>query len=153
MWQNLIIVAWFDKNVYLSDEIWISLTRTGELNSHHQQSPMGVVGIHTMGCCPVPRRDHLFTTLLSPPQCHVAFGTMPHTLATVEQRPVCCPRTLSPSATRTPRVGFWRGHNNLSKVVQPLVHWQLVTVRRVERASHEDVAYIGQWTFSYAVLA
>jgi hypothetical protein len=56
-WWNLIIVAWFYKNVYLRDEIWtqlkpsqsffckflvvhISPTRTGELNSHHQQSPV-----------------------------------------------------------------------------------------------------------------
>jgi hypothetical protein len=39
--------------------VHISRTRTMELNSHHQQSPMWVEGIHMMGCCPVPRRDHL----------------------------------------------------------------------------------------------
>jgi len=40
--------------------VHISPTRTGELNSHHQQSPMRVEGIHTTGCCPVPRRDRLW---------------------------------------------------------------------------------------------
>jgi hypothetical protein len=61
---------------YLCNEIWIQLrpsplfflrclvvhisrTRTMELNSHHQQSPMWVEWIQMMGCCPVPRRDHL----------------------------------------------------------------------------------------------
>jgi len=29
------------------------------LARHHQQSPMRVEGIHTTGCCPVPRRDRL----------------------------------------------------------------------------------------------
>jgi hypothetical protein len=49
-----------------------------------------------------------FTTLLSPPQCHAAFCTMSHTLASVDKSPVCRPRTLPLSAMRTPRVGFWR---------------------------------------------
>jgi hypothetical protein len=40
--------------------VHISLTRTGEVNSHHQQSPMRVEGIHTTGCCPVPWRDRLW---------------------------------------------------------------------------------------------
>jgi hypothetical protein len=108
--RNFIIVAWFHKNVYLSDEIWIQLrphthkgcarlfmlpygtsdkygcqlsitgllllafaifysciflvvhispTRTGESNSHHQQSLTRVESVHTTGCCPVPRRDRL----------------------------------------------------------------------------------------------
>jgi hypothetical protein len=39
--------------------VHITPARTGELNSHHQQSPMRVEGIHTTGCCPVPRRDRL----------------------------------------------------------------------------------------------
>jgi hypothetical protein len=34
-------------------------TRTGELNSHHQQGPLWAEDIHTTGCCPVPRRDRL----------------------------------------------------------------------------------------------
>jgi hypothetical protein len=37
-----------------------------------------------------------FVTLLSPPQFHAAFGTMPHTLATVDLSPDRCPRTLPP---------------------------------------------------------
>jgi hypothetical protein len=39
--------------------VHISPTRTGELDSHYQQSPMRVKGVHTTGCCPVPRRDLL----------------------------------------------------------------------------------------------
>jgi hypothetical protein len=46
-------------------------------------------------------------TLLSPPQCHAALGTIPHALALVDQSPVCYPKTLPP-ITRMPRVGFWR---------------------------------------------
>jgi hypothetical protein len=73
-----------------------SSTSTRELKSHHhQQSPMRVEGIHTRGCCPLPRR-YRFTTLLSPPQCHAVFGTMPHALGSVVQSPVCRPGTLSP---------------------------------------------------------
>jgi hypothetical protein len=70
------IVAWFHKNVYLSDECWIQLKplpcfsfrffvvhispiTIRELNSHHQQSPMRVEGVHTAGCCPLPWRDRL----------------------------------------------------------------------------------------------
>jgi hypothetical protein len=37
-----------------------------------------------------------FVTLLSPSQCHTAFGMMPHTLALVDYSPVCRPRTLPP---------------------------------------------------------
>jgi hypothetical protein len=37
-----------------------------------------------------------FVTLLSPPQCYADFVTMPHTLASVDQSPVCRPRTLPP---------------------------------------------------------
>jgi hypothetical protein len=39
--------------------VFISLTRTEELNSHHQQIPMWVESIHTTGFYPVPRRDRL----------------------------------------------------------------------------------------------
>jgi hypothetical protein len=38
-----------------------------------------------------------FATLLSPRQCHAAFCTMPHTLASVDQSPLRHPRTLPPS--------------------------------------------------------
>jgi hypothetical protein len=34
------------------------------------------------------------TTLLSPPQCHAALCTVPHTLASVDQSPVHCPKML-----------------------------------------------------------
>jgi hypothetical protein len=34
--------------------------------------------------------------LLSPPQSHAALGTMPYTLASVDQSPVCRPKTLLP---------------------------------------------------------
>jgi hypothetical protein len=50
-----------------------------------------------------------FTTLPSQPQYHAAFSAVPRTLASVDQSPVCRPRTLPPSATRTPRVGFLTG--------------------------------------------
>jgi hypothetical protein len=67
-------------------------------------------------------KDRLFTTdeslppvvlwaspiLLSPPQCHAVLGTIPHTLASVETSTIRRSKTLTPSATRTPRVGFWR---------------------------------------------
>jgi hypothetical protein len=56
-------------------------------------------------------------TLLSPPQCRAAFGTMPHTLASVDPSPVCRPRTLPPSGTRTPRAGFWRGDQQVNSRV------------------------------------
>jgi hypothetical protein len=75
--RNFILVSWVHKNFYLSDEIWnqlkpssffpsrflvvhISPTRTGELNSHLQQSPMSVKGLYTTGCCPVPWRGRLW---------------------------------------------------------------------------------------------
>jgi hypothetical protein len=70
--------------------------------------------------------------LLSPPQCHAAFGTMPHTLASVDRSHVCCPRMLPPSATRTSRVGFWRGggRNTLkeAKHNQSTYMWIIVQV-------------------------
>jgi hypothetical protein len=47
-----------------------------------------------------------FTTLLSPPQCHAAFGTMPYTLASVDKSPVCRHSKLPTSATRTPALDF-----------------------------------------------
>jgi hypothetical protein len=39
---------------------------------------------------------------------------VPHTLASMDQNPVCRPRTLSPFATRVPRVTFWRGASSLT---------------------------------------
>jgi hypothetical protein len=52
--------------------ICISPTGTGELNSHHQHKAMRVDGVLP----DAPKGS--FATLLSP-QCHAAFGTMPHT--------------------------------------------------------------------------
>jgi hypothetical protein len=49
-----------------------------------------------------------FATLLSPPQCHPAFATMPHAFCSADQSPVCRPRTAHPPATTAPRFGFWR---------------------------------------------
>jgi hypothetical protein len=49
-----------------------------------------------------------FSTLLSPPQCHAIFGTMPHTLALLNQSPVCHRRVFCPSAMRTFGNGFWK---------------------------------------------
>jgi hypothetical protein len=61
--------------------VHISPTRTGELNSHHKQSPMRVEGIHTTGCCPVPRRDGYDTAISTSVPCsllrhssHLGFG-------------------------------------------------------------------------------
>jgi hypothetical protein len=86
--------------------VHISRTRTGELVTT-SRVPWG--GGHTHdGVLPGALKGS-FATLLSPPQCHAAFGTMPHTLAAVDQSPVCRLRTLPLSATGTPSVVFWRG--------------------------------------------
>jgi hypothetical protein len=95
------------KKVNLSDEIWIQLkpssffplcrflvvhinsTRTGELQSP-QQSPMSAEGIYATGCLLPCAPKGSFATLLPPPQCHAAFGTF----ASVDQNPLCRPRTL-----------------------------------------------------------
>jgi hypothetical protein len=45
-------------------------------------------------------------TVLSPRQCHAAFGTMPHTLSSVDQSPVCRPRTLCPPQPGRLRLDF-----------------------------------------------
>jgi hypothetical protein len=52
--------------------------------------------------------EGIVCTLVSPPQCHAAFGTIPHTLALEGCSHVRRPVKLPPSATRTPKVGFWR---------------------------------------------
>jgi hypothetical protein len=87
---------WLSQFIFSVDFLWSMLVpkRTGDLNSQHPQSLMWVEGIHTTRCCPVPRRDYL--TVLSPPQCHAAFGMMPSILASVDQSPVCHPRTYPP---------------------------------------------------------
>jgi hypothetical protein len=70
--------------------VYIIPTRTGELNSNHPQSPVRVESIHMMGFCLMPRRNRLR-------HCY-------HILASVDH-----PSMLPHSATRAPRVGFWRG--------------------------------------------
>jgi hypothetical protein len=60
-----------------------------------------------------------FATLVSPPECNAAFGAMPHAFSSVDQSPVRHPRTLTPSATRTPGVGFWRGLLCVSETLPP----------------------------------
>jgi hypothetical protein len=101
-----------------------SKTRIVELNSHHQQCPMRVEGIHTNNWVLSGAPRGSFATLLSPCQCHAAFGTMPHTLASVDHSPVLRHRTLSPSATRTPRFGFWR-ENRIRNVKFCRYHTQI----------------------------
>jgi hypothetical protein len=121
-WKNFFIVAWFHKYVYISDETWLQLkpsplfsckflmvhispSRTGELNSHYQQSPMWVKGIHTMGCCLVPQRDNLrhcchdLNAMQPLAQCSTDWLQWTRTLFAVLWR--------SPPVARTPRVGFW----------------------------------------------
>jgi hypothetical protein len=68
-------------------------------------------------------------TLVLPPQCHAVHGTILYTLDVVDQSPVRCPKMLSPSAMRMPRVGFWRGTiyvsnygwNNFQTVCMPFL--------------------------------
>ena len=57
-------------------------TKVGKTYGHCPQSPMQTEGLHTMGCGLVPQGDR-FMTLVSPPQCHAAFSTVPSTLAWV----------------------------------------------------------------------
>jgi hypothetical protein len=92
----------FSLNIFM---VHISPTRSRELNSHHPHSPMRVEGIHTTGWARCPGGTI----------CDIAvatFGTMPHTLASVVKSPVHHPGTSPPTATRTPRVGFWRGNRS-----------------------------------------
>jgi hypothetical protein len=83
----------------------------GALNSRHQHSPMQMEGIHTTGCCSVPRRDRLL-------HCYHHLGAVQPlarclTLASVDVSHVSHvshvrrPRTLPQSATRTSRIVFW----------------------------------------------
>jgi hypothetical protein len=61
--------------------VHISPTKSGVINSHHQQSPMRMEGIRTTGCCPVPQRGllrHCYHHLSA-----MLHSEMPHALATV----------------------------------------------------------------------
>jgi hypothetical protein len=72
--------------------VHISPIRTWELNSLHPQSPTWMEDTYDGELPGAPKES--FAALLSLPQCHAAFGTMSHTLASVDQSPVCRPRTL-----------------------------------------------------------
>jgi hypothetical protein len=72
--------------------VHISPTRTGELKSSPAEPHTG--GRHTYDRVLPGAPKGSFVTLLSPPQCHADFDTMPHTLASVDQSHVCRPRTL-----------------------------------------------------------
>jgi hypothetical protein len=88
--------------------VHISPARTGELKESPPAEPHAS-GRHTYDGVlrGVPKGS--LGTLLPPPQCHAALGTMPHTFVSVGQSPFCRPRTLRLSSTRTPRVWFCRG--------------------------------------------
>jgi hypothetical protein len=70
---------------------WIVTTRRAPAGRRHTYGGM-------LPCAP----KGLCATLLSPPQCHSAFGTMPHTLASLDHSPVRRPRTFPSSAAGTP---------------------------------------------------
>jgi hypothetical protein len=110
--RNLITLSWFHKKIpslrkcelhkafaFFSCRfhvVHISRTRTGELNSHHQQSPMRVEGTHMTGCCPEGIVcDTAVTTTLT-----CSLRQMPHTLSSVYRRPLCRPWTFE--------VDIWR---------------------------------------------
>jgi hypothetical protein len=58
--------------------------------------------------------EGIFATLLSPPQCHAAFRTMPHIMASAAQSPVRHPRTLSPSPLDEDAYGLIIGGVNIT---------------------------------------
>jgi len=53
----------------------------------HRSPSTQTEGLHTAGCRLVPGRES-FTALLSLPQCHAAFSTIPSTLAWLDQKPL-----------------------------------------------------------------
>ena len=57
------------------------------IHSCMSMEPLQMAGLCTMGVRPGSPRGSL-TTLLSLPQCHAALGTIPSTLAWVDQSPV-----------------------------------------------------------------
>jgi hypothetical protein len=70
----------------------VSPTWSGELKSSPIESHAGER--YTYGGVLPGAPKWSFATLLSPPQYHAAFGTMPYTLASVDQSPVCRHMTL-----------------------------------------------------------
>jgi hypothetical protein len=90
----------------------INPIRIWELNSSHQQILMSVESIHITGCSPVLQKGrlqlcyHHFSG-------HAAFGTMPHTLASVDQNPVYVLGRYTP--TRRGRLGLdFRGMHSIT---------------------------------------
>jgi hypothetical protein len=73
--------------------VHISHTRTRELKSPPAEPHAGGKLAYNGVLLVAPKES--FATLLSPPQCHAAFGTLPHTLASVDQSPVCRLMTLA----------------------------------------------------------
>jgi len=82
----------------------ISPTRAWRINKSPSAEPHAG-GRHTYDGVLLGAPKGSFVTLLSPHQCHAAFDIMLHTLALVNKSPVCHPRTLPPSTTRTPCKG------------------------------------------------
>jgi hypothetical protein len=93
-------MVWFRKSIYLSYEICIQLKPSsffpvdfcGPHQSHKNQgiklsapAELHVGGRHTYDWVLLVVPKGSFATLLPPPQGHAAFGTMPHTLASVNQ--------------------------------------------------------------------
>jgi hypothetical protein len=91
------------KNVYRSDEMWIQLKPSSFFPCRYlvvhvsptitHRAPCSAGGMYTYyGVLPGALKG-LFATLQSLPQCHAAFGMVPHVLALVGQSPVCRRRT------------------------------------------------------------
>jgi hypothetical protein len=76
-------------NSYLSQSPLKQLSHNtrGKEYSHRPRSPTRTEGLHTMGCDLVPQGDRSWHCCWLP-QCHAAFGTIPSTLAWVDQCPV-----------------------------------------------------------------
>jgi hypothetical protein len=78
--------------VLISRGLQESHKNLGIKQSPPAESPMG--GRHTYNRVLFRSQKESFVTLLSPPQCHEALGTMPHILASVDQNSFCGPREL-----------------------------------------------------------
>jgi hypothetical protein len=103
------------------DFLWSVLVqqKPGIKQSSPAEPHMG--GRHTYGGVLPGDPKGSFVTLVSPPQCHAALGTIPHALASEDQSPACRHRTLPPSASRKPMVRFWSGYRHVrQKVLQNL---------------------------------
>jgi hypothetical protein len=121
--QNHLIVAWFHKNVHLSDEILIQLkplpccscrclvvhispTRPGELNGHqHQQNPCGWKTYILRGAARCPEGIVCDTAVTTSVPCSLRHDAS-H-LGLVDQSPVCWPWTLPPPRRGRQGLDFW----------------------------------------------